>query len=656
MGKMPELVPIAAPDPMAVFRQAGEHLRAGRLDEAEAICQQILAHVPGQPDALHLLARICLKRGDAKRAIQHLRKALKSAPDAAALHFRLGRAYLAMTDLPHAEASLRRAAELHPNDAPTLISLGNLLQQKGMNPEAESCYRRVADQHPELPEGHFNLAVARHLQGDGEGALRSFDEAIRRRPGFVAAHAAKARLLAQAGRCSDAAKAWDAAATLSPDDPTPRYELGLLAHMAGDYALAATQYREALRRRPDHAAALYNLGNLIHHAQHQPKAAVRLYRQVIQMQPDWAEAHDSLGRAWEDLGESEQAQTAYAQSLALKPDGLETRMRLARLRAALCDWRERDTDFAAMTAALAAYAQDPTTQTLPPLITMNLFPFPPTLHAAVARRYSAIFAGRVADLRHRCEFRSPERADGARIRLGYLSPDFRQHAVGSLIRDLFGLHDRARFEVHAYSLVNVDDDIHRAIAAGCDTFTDISTMSPEAAARKIHADGIDVLIDLGGYTTYTRAEIPALRPAPVQVSWLGYLDTTGAEAYDYIIADRTALSDTLAATFSETPVYLPEPFFIASPLPTVEKSVSRADCGLPEDAFVFCCLNAGYKIEPVVFAAWMRILRETPGSVLWLHDDTAGRGPTALREEARSRGIAPERLARFYRRGSGNPP
>jgi predicted O-linked N-acetylglucosamine transferase (SPINDLY family) len=633
-----------ASDPMAVFRRAAEHLRTGRLDDAEAICRQILAHVPGQPDALHLLARVCLKRGDAQRAVQHLRQALKSAPDAPSLHFRLGRAYLAMTDLPRAEASLRRATKLRPDDAPTLISLGNLLQQKGETAEAEACYRRAVEKHPELPEAHFNLGVMRQIQGDGEDALHCFAEAIRLRPAFAAAHAAQARLLAQACRRAEAAAAWNTVLLLSPDDPTPRYELGLLAHMAGDHALAASQYREVLRRQPGHAAALYNLGNLVHHAQHQPKAAIRLYRQAIQAQPDWAEAQDSLGQAWEDLGETEQALAAYARALVLKPTSLEIRMRLARLRAALCDWHRRDADFAAMTDGLATYADDASTQTLLPLVAMNLFSFPPALHAAAARRHSAILAGRVADLRQRCEFRPSATLDGARIRLGYLSPDFRQHAVGTLIRDLFRLHDHARFEVHAYSLVDVDDGIRRAIAAGCDTFTDVSGMSPEAAARTIHARGIDVLIDLGGYTTYTRAEIPALRPAPVQVSWLGHLDTTGADAYDYIIADRTVLPDRLAATFSETPAYLPESFFIASPLAAAAAPPSRADCGLPENGFVFCCFNAGYKIDPPAFDAWMRILRETPESVLWLLDDTAGRGPAALRDEAKGRGIAPERL------------
>jgi predicted O-linked N-acetylglucosamine transferase (SPINDLY family) len=269
---------------------------------------------------------------------------------------------------------------------------------------------------------------------------------------------------------------------------------------------------------------------------------------------------------------------------------------------------------------------------------------PGALRLAVARHLARGLEQQTAAARARCAFRHARRRDPSKLRIGYVSPDFRTHAVGTLVHGLFRHHDRDAVSVHAYSLVDVDDPFQRSVRSGVDTFADVSREPPEAIARRIHADGIDVLVDLAGYTTYSRTSLFVLRPAPVQAHWLGYLDTMGADFLPYVIADDRVIPEQAAADFSETVVPLPGGFAVASELPIDEAPLSRADEGLPEGAFVFCCMNALHKLDVESFDVWMRILARVPESVLWLSGETSQRGRSNLAREATRRGIDPSRL------------
>jgi len=215
--------------------------------------------------------------------------------------------------------------------------------------------------------------------------------------------------------------------------------------------------------------------------------------------------------------------------------------------------------------------------------------------------------------------------------------------LGTLVHDVFRHHDRDAVVVHAYSLVNVDDPFQRSVREGADTFVDVSREAPEAIARRIHADGIDVLVDLAGYTTYSKTAVFALRPAPVQIHWLGYLDTMGADFLPYILADERVIPEDATEQFSETIVSLPRGFAVASELP-IGETPSRGEAGLPDDAFVFCCMNGLHKLDAETFDAWMRILAAVPGSVLWLAAEGAATARTNLAREAQARGIDASRL------------
>jgi predicted O-linked N-acetylglucosamine transferase (SPINDLY family) len=240
---------------------------------------------------------------------------------------------------------------------------------------------------------------------------------------------------------------------------------------------------------------------------------------------------------------------------------------------------------------------------------------------------------------------NPRRRRGGRIRLGYLSADFRQHAVAMLVAGLFAHHDRQEFEVIGYSAgPNDGSDIRSRLAASFDRFIDISELSDRASAHLIHADEIDILVDLTGFTRYTRTGILAYRPAPIQVNYLGYLGTTGATFIDYIVLDRFVAPAEQQPFYSERLVYLPDCYQCNDNKRVIaEHTPSRPECDLPEESFVFCCFNNSYKITPVFFDVWMRLLHAVPTSVLWLLD-TNPWAKSNLRREALARGIVAERL------------
>lgn len=272
-----------------------------------------------------------------------------------------------------------------------------------------------------------------------------------------------------------------------------------------------------------------------------------------------------------------------------------------------------------------------------------------TLRLAVARARSAHIEQALAPLREKLHFDHPQ-FTVERLRIGYVSGDFRDHATAHLLRKLFQVHDRSRFEVFGYSLLPGDGSVYwQDISCSCDRFTVVHDLSNAAVAEKIQRDGVHILVDLHGYTRHARPEIFALRPAPVQVGYLGYPGSMGAAWLPYLIADRCVLPEEHQPFYSEQPVWLPDCYQINDDESVIaEGSVSRAEQGLPEDAFVYCCFNTHHKIDPASFVAWMRILAQVPGSVLWLLGNNE-RVERNLRQAAQAQGINPERLV-FARR------
>ena len=483
-------------------------------------------------------------------------------------------------------------------------------------------------------KAHFNRG--RELkQHDLDAAAACFRQAIGLQPDYAEAHNNLGTILQTQGFLEKAVVCYQQALQIYPDSALVHSNLASVQQVRGDLEQAEAGYQQVLRLEPNYVFAYYNLGNLYRN-QGRLEAAIACFQRVLELQPNYADAYSALGAIFDYLGNLEAALTCYGRVQALKP---EDAYLFSYMRFKLCDWQDYDERVQEFMCSTAAHiSRNPIPQLTP--YTLSCFPTPIALHAAVARHYARHISQSVAAAKASCAFVHP-RSVPERLRIGYVSPDFREHAVGILVHQMFGLHDRTRFEVYAYSLFAAEDDYTRRIREGCDVFRDISRLSPLAAAQQIYADGIHILIDMAGYTIYSRPEIFALQPAPIQAQFLGYPDTMGADFMQYAIADAWLIPPELATIYTEEIVYLPQAF-IASPLEISDRQMTRAEFGLPEAAVVFCCFNAHYKIDPDVFALWMRILRQVPNSVLWLSEGTEV--TSNLRTAAAGLLVEPERL------------
>jgi len=406
----------------------------------------------------------------------------------------------------------------------------------------------------------------------------------------------------------------------------------------GDLPGAETRLRALLREQPRHAAALANLGMVLCERQCREEG-LALLRQAVLIDPRMAGAHCNLGIALAQGGLLEDARQHLEEALRLEPRD-ELYANLLPVWQQLCDWPALE-HFVSGLRALAAQSPAAAWEARLSPYAATLLPLGRAMNRAVADFHAARMRAAHPPLDPSLRANRP---GGGKLRIGYLSADFHDHATAHLAAGLFAAHDKSRFEVIGYSYGPSDDgEYRRRIVAGCDAFVDVSRLSFRATAQHIAADGIDILVDLKGHTGGGRPGILAHRPAPIQVHFLGCPGTLGAGLADYFITDPIATPAGGEAEFSEQLVYLPASYQVNDALCALPATPERAALGLAEEAFVYCCFNQLYKVEPEIFSAWTRILREVPAALLWL----LGGNPYAearLRRGFEAAGIGPERV------------
>ncbi len=589
--------------PPAAFQHAVMLYQQRRLADAEKLLGQILQRDPGHLDALHLLGVIAHETGRAQRAAMLLGKAVKLNPRAAPLHDRLAGALNDLGRREEALASWDRAIQADPRFADAHVNRGSVLKALNRLEEAVASYDQALAIEPNFTEAHYNRAVALTMLRQFDAALESCDKAIALNPGFAEAYFSRGTILADLKRDNE----------------------------------ALASFRQAIALKPDHAEAYYNigtaclgLGRLLDAVEH--------FGRAIALKPDHADAYHNRGIALQDLDRYEEAIASQKKALALRPDYEFLQGDLLQLQLTMCDWSGLETSIAQLIGKLEGGER-----VFPPFATLL------TLHSpSLQRKAAAIYAARKYPPDNRLPpiVRKPR---GTKIRVGYFSPDFRQHPVSYLMVALFEHHDRTRFHTVGFAFgPEANDAMAARVASSFDAFVDVRHMPDHAVAQLARDMDIDIAVDLGGFTRHTRPGIFALRAAPVQVSYIGYLGTMGSEYIDYLIADPVVIPEGDQQHYAEKIVYLPSFQANTTDLPASEAPVSRAGAGLPENGFVFCCFNNNFKILPDVFATWMRILTATPGSVLWLYvaSDAAIRN---MRAVTAAGGLHPDRIV-FARR------
>jgi predicted O-linked N-acetylglucosamine transferase (SPINDLY family) len=410
---------------------------------------------------------------------------------------------------------------------------------------------------------------------------------------------------------------------------------------ARELGAAESLLRQAIDQDPAYAPAYANLG-VVRLAGGHVGAAIEAMARSVELAPGHTDVRlnlaDTLARNWR----LEDAIAHYREVLARDPQNARARSLMLRPLLEICDWAEAEAQIDFLVSAWRADPAGPWADEMLPFDTV-VVTVPPALRLEVARRYAARVRARVAGARP--VPRSAVPRTGGRIRIGYCSADFYDHATAHLAAGLFERHDRSRFEIVAYSFGPDDgSEYRRRLIAAFDRFVDVRDESFQATARRIAGDGIDILVDLKGYTGGARSEIFALRPAPVQVNFLGYPGTTGADFMDYIIADRTVVPAEDRRWYAENVVWMPCSYQVNDDRqPVAPEAPRRVECGLPQTGAVLACFNNNYKIDASVFAAWMRILAAVPGAVLWLLEKYPA-ARAALEAAAERHGIARTRL------------
>ena len=565
--------------------------RSGRLAEAESLYLQVLAEDPDNFTARHFLGVTRAQSGRLQEGLADLDLALAIKPDDPEALLNHANILKVLNRPAEALTGYERALAQKPGWAQAENNRGTVLQGLGRHEEALAAYERALKAAPNYPEALNNRgSVLQDLKRPAE-ALAAYDQALRLAPSFAAAFNNRGSVLLELKRFADALFCFDRALALRPGDA------------------------EVLNNRGNAMQGLLRYDD-----------AVAAYDQALALRPDYAQALNNRGEALQQLKRHEEALASFDRALPGNPQAFGGAAMAA---LELCDWKrtaEIEAKIAQRIAAgdavlpwvLLGYSGDETLQ-----------------RQCAANVIRERFGHSQPALAAR-----PIRHD--KIRLAYISSDMAHHPVASQVVQLIEKHDRTQFEIIGIA-TNADDNSvqRRRLIAAFDRFIDAYQQSPLAVAQQLRDLEIDILVDLNGHTRGDNFDILSYRPAPVQATWLGYAGTTAAPFIDTLIADKIVAPD--AHAFSEKLALLPDCFFPSDTDRKLGRLPGRAEAGLPQDGFVFCCFNNSWKITEPVFSIWMRLLSSVPGSVLWLKQ-AGDKTKSNLRQAAKERGVDAERL------------
>jgi protein O-GlcNAc transferase len=658
----------------AAFQQAMVLHQQGRPFQADALCAEVLRADPRHYGAWHLRGLLALESGNTDVGVEWIEHSLKIHSNQAAAHSNIGNALLSKGQPQQALASFDRALRLKSDYVVALYNRGNALRELRRFDTALDSYERVlrlqTDHVPALNNSGLALIELGRL-GD---ALAAFDRAAELDPRFADAHRNRGAALLKLARVQEALECYGRLLQWAPKNADAWCGQGnaLLALKRLNDALAS--YSKAIELDPPHVDALINRGHVLQSLQ-RPAASLSDYEQALRLAPDSLLALNNSGNALLEMGRAEAALTRYDRALELSPEAPDTLynrgaalrelkryeesaqsfadlLRIApghdyalgnlfHLRMDYCSWSEYESLARQLQEALAKNRK-----VINPL--SLLLSDSPELQLACARVFVADKYMEDPSLGPCAPHVSPEPREeegrGRRIRVAYVSADFCEHPVSHLLVGALERHDRERFEVIGVSLRTGEGGAFEQRVRGTfEHFIEVTERSDREVAELLRGLEVDIAVDLMGFTQSMRLGIFAHRCAPLQVNYLGYAGTLGAPYIDYLLADEVVIPAGEERWFSERVVKLPHCYLPNDDRREIGACPTRAQAGLPETGVVFCAFTSAYKINPRVFEIWMRLLREVPGSVLWLRGmAAAARGN--LQREAQLRRLEPERL------------
>ena len=559
-------------------------------------------------------------------------KASELRPDSAGTHYNLGSVLAAKGKFGKAITSFERALAIEPNHAETHNALGTALKELGKLRQAIDSHQRAILMKPDLASAHNNLGNALMEEGRLEEAVGSFQKAIAITPGVALVHNNLGTVFIDMGKLDEAVESLQRALQIAPDYAEAHSNLGNALRDRGQFSEAIASYERAIEIDPTLATAYNNLGTALLDRRRLADAVANFER-ALQIKPTFVSAYHNLGNALVDQGRLDEAVDCFDKVLKLKPDHSFALSQKLHQQAHMCDW----TSFGELEEITQSLGMEGNPATP---FTMLAREDNPSRQLQRARAYAKKLGKGIQRV---CP--APSRQPHEKIRIGYFSGHFHDHATLYLMSGLLREHDRQRFETYAFSYGATHfGEMRERAMADADHFIDVSDMPDQAVVDLARKHEIDIGIDLMGYTQHTRSRLFAHGLAPVQINYLVYPGTMGADFIDYIIADPIAIPESERHAFAEKVIYLPDSYQPNDNKRVIaETQTTRADFGLPDGGVVFCCFNNNYKISPREFDIWMRLLCKVEGSVLWLLRGNRW-SEVNLRNEAVKRGIDPDQL------------
>jgi protein O-GlcNAc transferase len=640
-------------------RSAVAHVNYGRANHqlqrysaALASYDTAIALQPGFADAYN-------NRGIALAAMQSYEAAAESYDKAIALKPDHADAYnnrgAALSELKRYDAAIHsydKAVALDSRHAIAFNNRGNAQCELKQYEAALASYERATALEPGYVDAYNNYGNALRELKRYVDAVAGYDKAIALNPGHADAHCNRGDALRDLKQFAAAVASYDKGIACFDKAAALNYKHAIAFNNRGNvlgelrrYDAAIASYDEAIALKSDYADAYNNRGGALGELRRY-EAAIASYGKAIAFKPDFADAYANRGNVFRETKQFESALADYDEALVLNPDFKFLRGMRLYTKLQICDWRDLEMEVAQLVARIE---RDEAVAN--PLCVLAL-----SGSAALQLKAAEICVEEQCPLNPALPAVAGARSiKHDKIRIGYFSADLRDHPVSILAAELFEIHDRSRFELTAFSFgPDTQDPMRRRLENTFDRFIDVRTDSDEDIARLARSMEIDIAVDLGGFTQGCRPGIFAMRAAPLQVSYLGYAGTMGAEYIDYLIGDATVVPEADRSHYWEKIIYLPHSYLPNdSRRGIAEKVFTREELGLPESGFVFCCFNNSYKIAPQAFDGWMRILRQVEASVLWL----SAVNPTAagnLRQEAIKRGVGADRVI-FAKRAAALP-
>ena len=582
------------------FNNLGVTLKdQGKLDDALASYERALSINSNFVEAYNNIGNILKNQGKLDQALASYEKALSLNPDYMEAHYNMGNVFQEKGQFKQALASYKKALLLKPDYVEALNNMGNIFKDQGKLDKATSAYAKILTFKPDYAEAHYNIGIILKDQGKFEEAIDAFSKALSFKPDYVEAHNNYAIVLRDQGKLDDAISAFNKLLSFKPEFASAHFNMGVTLVSNGKLDEALESFQKALSLESDYAGAHYNIGKVL----------------IEQNKLDEAIAF-------------------FDKALELKPNHASARLLKVVQQARICDWTsvEKERPFWEKVGKTGK-------------IGMPVFPFLSLEDNPDNARLRSEINAQQKFSQAPLPFTTRPTKRPQRLRIGYFSSDYKEHPVAYLISKLLEQHNRETFEVFGYSLhENSQSEVRQRLINAFDYFTEVEGLSDREVALQARQDNIDIAVDLMGYTKNARTGIFAFRAAPIQINFLGYPGTLGADFMDYLISDQNLIPPEHQKYFTEKQLYLPYTY-----MPTdngrelSKKSITRSDFGLPVNSFVFCAFNNNYKITRSEFDIWMRLLTKVKESVLWIRPSNRW-AELNLKKEAQKRKVDPDRI------------